>query len=89
MSSTARDQVAAAVGGALRAAAADLGWSLPEGAVEIERPGDPRHGDYATSVALRLAKTLREAPPEIARGIRARVAIAGPRPRSRWRAPAS
>ena len=78
MSTTARDQVAAALGEALRAAAADLGWSLPEGAVEIERPGDPRHGDYATSVALRLAKPLGKAPLEIAEAIRARVPIGGP-----------
>ncbi|MDO8563085.1 MAG: arginine--tRNA ligase [Candidatus Limnocylindria bacterium] len=78
MSTTARDQVAAALGEAVRAAAADLGWGLPEGVVEIERPGDPRHGDYATSVALRLAKPLRKAPLEIAEAIRARVAIGGP-----------
>jgi len=78
VSTTARDLVAAALGEALRAAAADLAWSLPEGVVEIERPGDPRHGDYATNVALRLAKPLRKAPLEIAEAIRARVAIGGP-----------
>ena len=34
--------------------------------VELERPSDPSHGDYATTVALRLAKERRQAPREIA-----------------------
>jgi arginyl-tRNA synthetase len=34
--------------------------------VELERPGEPEHGDYATNVALRLAGTRRRAPREIA-----------------------
>jgi arginyl-tRNA synthetase len=32
----------------------------------LERPGDPEHGDYATTLALRLAKPLRRPPREIA-----------------------
>ena len=32
----------------------------------LERPADPEHGDYATTLALRLAKPLRRAPREIA-----------------------
>ena len=32
----------------------------------LERPADPDHGDYATTLALRLAKPLRRAPREIA-----------------------
>ncbi len=35
-------------------------------AVELERPGDSSHGDYATNVALRLAAVRRRAPREIA-----------------------
>jgi len=34
--------------------------------LELERPGEPEHGDYATNVALRLAGTRRQAPREIA-----------------------
>ncbi len=35
-------------------------------AVDLERPGDPTHGDYATNVALQLAGRLRRPPREIA-----------------------
>ena len=34
--------------------------------VELERPSDPTHGDYATNAALRLAGTLRRPPRELA-----------------------
>jgi arginyl-tRNA synthetase len=34
--------------------------------VELERPGDPEHGDYATNVALRLAPVRGRAPRELA-----------------------
>jgi arginyl-tRNA synthetase len=34
--------------------------------VELERPSDPAHGDYATNVALRLAGAQRRAPRELA-----------------------
>jgi arginyl-tRNA synthetase len=37
--------------------------------IELERPGNPDHGDYATSVALRLAGAERRPPLEIARGL--------------------
>jgi arginyl-tRNA synthetase len=37
--------------------------------VELERPGDPEHGDYATNVALRLAPTQGRPPRDIAAGI--------------------
>jgi arginyl-tRNA synthetase len=39
--------------------------------VELERPGDSEHGDYATNVALRLAGALRRPPLEIASKIAA------------------
>ena len=35
-------------------------------AVELERPADPAHGDYATSVALRLAQERKQPPRAIA-----------------------
>jgi arginyl-tRNA synthetase len=37
--------------------------------VELERPGDVEHGDYATNVALRLAPTKRRPPRELAQDI--------------------
>jgi arginyl-tRNA synthetase len=37
--------------------------------VEIERPADPTHGDFASNVALKLARPYRRAPLEIARAI--------------------
>ncbi|MGH2499247.1 MAG: arginine--tRNA ligase, partial [Candidatus Limnocylindria bacterium] len=49
-----------------------------ETAIEVERPADPAHGDYATNAALRLAKPLRRPPLEIAEAIRSRVALGGP-----------
>jgi arginyl-tRNA synthetase len=37
--------------------------------LELERPGEAEHGDYATNVALRLAGTQRRAPRDIAEEI--------------------
>jgi len=48
---------------------AELAAALTEAAgaeVELERPSDPEHGDYATNVALRLAPTRQHAPREVA-----------------------
>ena len=68
----------------LEQAVAELGGDgVP---VRLERPADPAHGDYATAVALGLAKPLRSAPREIAARIGERlsspwiddVEIAGP-----------
>jgi len=42
--------------------------------VELERPSDPAHGDYATNVALRLGGAQRRPPREIAQELAARVA---------------
>jgi len=33
--------------------------------VELERPNDPAHGDYATNVAMRLAPVQRRSPREL------------------------
>ena len=55
--------------------------------LELERPAEAEHGDYATSVALRLAGTRRQAPRELAAEIAAaaselagveRAEVAGP-----------
>ena len=51
---------------------ADLAAAVAEVAgapVELERPGDPAHGDYATNVALRVAGAARRPPREIAERI--------------------
>jgi arginyl-tRNA synthetase len=42
--------------------------------IELERPADPGHGDYATNVALRLAGERRQAPRAIAEEIAAAAA---------------
>jgi arginyl-tRNA synthetase len=39
-------------------------------AVELERPNDPKHGDFATNVALRLAPERRTSPRELAEELR-------------------
>jgi arginyl-tRNA synthetase len=43
--------------------------------VELERPGDPEHGDFATAIALRLAPTLSRSPREIAEDLAQRAAL--------------
>jgi arginyl-tRNA synthetase len=43
------------------------------GPVELERPNDPTHGDYATNVAMQRAGIERRGPREIAEEIAARV----------------
>ncbi|MBI3522845.1 MAG: arginine--tRNA ligase [Chloroflexi bacterium] len=59
---------------ALARAASELGWPASDATLEVEHPADPAHGDYATSVALKLARPLRKPPLEIATAIRDRVA---------------
>ena len=75
-----RTQVREAVGRALSAAidAGDL--PTPDGgptAVEVERPANPDHGDFATNVALKLARPLRRPPLAIAEAIAARLRGSG------------
>jgi len=70
----ARDLVGAALRDALARAASKNGWEGAAGAdVDVEVPANPAHGDYATSVALRLAKTARRPPRDIATAIAAEV----------------
>jgi arginyl-tRNA synthetase len=79
VSGTVRDQVAAAIGEALVRAATELGWAGTDGVpVEVMRPGNPEHGDYASSVALRLAKRVGKRPRDIANAIRERVQVVAP-----------
>ena len=60
---------------AVRSAWADavVRGTLPSGPetidVDVERPASPDHGDFATNLALRLARPLRMAPPTIAAAI--------------------
>src|SRR5437899_460428 len=69
----------AAFTGALPIAAGELGWSGGDGEpIKVERPENPDHGDYATSVALRLARPVRKPPRDIAEAIRERVKVGGP-----------
>jgi len=45
--------------------------------VELERPGDPSHGDYATNVALRLAPVRQQPPRDLAAEIAASAVARG------------
>lgn len=59
---------------AVAAARAD-GTFPPEAAGEftLEHPANPEHGDFASNVALRLAKTARRRPLDLAADIKARI----------------
>ena len=65
------------VAAAVLRAADELGWDeiARAVAVEVERPGDPAHGDYATNIAMKLTRILRKPPLEIAEAVRARIAV--------------
>ncbi|TMC72306.1 MAG: arginine--tRNA ligase [Chloroflexi bacterium] len=79
MTALLRDQIGAAIKEGLAQAARELGWPGVDGvAVAVERPQNPEHGDYASNVALKLAKQARKPPREIARAIRERVRVAPP-----------
>src|SRR6185503_1944077 len=55
----------------LEEAIARAGLKLPEGArAEVEVPREPDHGDWATPVALTLAKATRRPPREVAEALR-------------------
>ena len=41
--------------------------------VQLERPKDPAHGDFATNVALRTAKTMGRPPRELAAELAAKL----------------
>ena len=77
MTGTTRDLVQAAVAAGLLAASDALGWGDAARAVpvEIERPADKAHGDYAANIAMRLARPLKRPPLEIAKAIAERVPV--------------
>ena len=79
------EQLSAAIVAVLDALAADGVLVLPEGvpaSVTVERPRDRSHGDYATNVALQLAKKAGTNPRALAELIAARLRdIAGRRGR--------
>ncbi|MDR0359352.1 MAG: arginine--tRNA ligase [bacterium] len=59
---------------ALEAAVRGLGVDeVPD--LELQRSRNPAHGDYASPVAMKLARVLRRPPPEIAAEIAARVEL--------------
>ncbi|HKQ82059.1 MAG TPA: arginine--tRNA ligase [Steroidobacteraceae bacterium] len=67
-----KDQIAQLVRAAVEALRGDLlpaDLVVPE--IEIERTRDPAHGDFATNIALRLAKPARRNPREVAQKIAA------------------
>ena len=45
--------------------------------IHIERPRDPTHGDFATNLAMQLAKALRKNPREVARLLLAELPASG------------
>ncbi len=60
----------------LEAAIPKAGFTLPEGArIDVEVPREPEHGDWATPVALTLAKTARRPPHQVAEALRDALAL--------------
>jgi len=75
----ARDLVAAAFSDALGRAARQYGWQGWESEpVKAEIPAHAEHGDYATGIAMRLARTLRKPPREIAAAIKEQLDLRPP-----------
>ena len=69
-----RDDVRGALEAALAAAQAEGALPrLPGIEVAVERPAQAEHGDYASSVALRLARTVKQKPLAVAEAIASRV----------------
>jgi arginyl-tRNA synthetase len=75
----ARDVVAAALAEALARAARERGWEgIASEPMDVHVPANPAHGDYATSIPMRLAKTLRKPPREIASAIKDKLELRPP-----------
>jgi len=65
-----RDAVAAALREALTSdALAGSGGAVGEIEIEVERPANPDHGDFATNLAMKLARPLRRPPMAIAEAL--------------------
>ncbi|MGD0122580.1 MAG: arginine--tRNA ligase [Candidatus Limnocylindrales bacterium] len=56
--------------------------AIADAPVTIERPADPSFGDFASNIALKLAKPYRRAPMDIAKAISAHVVTAASDPAS-------
>jgi len=79
MTTPAREVVASVLRSALDRAAQRNGWQgTADVSIDPEIPANPAHGDYATSVSLRLARPLRKSPRDIANAIAEHVATDGP-----------
>src|SRR6266851_5376352 len=75
----ARDLVASALSDALARAAKANGWEGTAAvSIDVEVPANTAHGDYATSIPMRLAKTLRKAPRDIASALAEHVETKAP-----------
>ncbi len=72
------DQLSEVIRAAVLAAAGDGALAIAEADVPdtivVERPKNPDHGDYATNVAMRLAKPAGVAPREVAQELLGRIA---------------
>ena len=66
-----------AIEAAYRRAAAEAGWQGAPPAFAIERPKDPKMGDYAANIALQAARPLREPPRQVAERILAHLELPG------------
>ena len=77
---TTAELVQGALARAVLRAADDQRWGDAARAepVLVEHPGDSRHGDYASNVAMRLARPLRRPPLQIAEAVRERLALDPP-----------
>ncbi len=67
------DPVVAGLAAAVRAALGRLG--LPDGDPALERPKDPDHGDWATTVALRVARSAGRPPRDVAAALAAELGV--------------
>src|SRR5579871_6286408 len=54
------------------------GIDVPAGAVHLERPARPEHGDWSSNAALVLAKTAGRKPRELAEAVADRLREASP-----------
>ena len=78
MTQLARDEVRSALAAALGDAQARGALPrLPGVKIAVERPQKPEHGDYASSVALRLAGTVKRKPLDVAQAIADSVVTGG------------
>jgi arginyl-tRNA synthetase len=71
-----REDIRTLVGAAVSELQAEQGWELPEVFVfDVSRVKDERFGDYATNIAMILAKPLGKSPMEIAEAISQQITV--------------